>query len=79
MAIRTTRQCLCCGSSYNALSAKKFLCGARSCYRRWHMDRQALKLSITEYKELCKNKNKQVDTPTKPEQSNPSLIKESIC
>lgn len=54
MAVQTTRQCLCCGSFYNALSAKKFLCGARSCYRRWHMDRQALKLSIAEYKELCK-------------------------
>ena len=79
MAVQTTRQCLCCGSFYNALSAKKFLCGARSCYRRWHKDRQALKLSIAEYKELCKNKNKQVDTPTEPEQSNPLLIKESIC
>lgn len=36
------------------------------------MDRQALKLSITEYKELCKSKdNKQVDLLTEPEQSNP--------
>lgn len=43
------------------------------------MDRQALKLSIAEYKEHCKNKdNKQVDLPTEPEQSNPLLIKESI-
>lgn len=41
MAVQTTRQCLCCGISYNALSAKKFLCGD-------------LKLSIAEYKELCK-------------------------
>ena len=75
MAIQTTRQCLCCGNPYEALSAKKFLCGERSCYRRWHMDRQTLKLSIAEYKELCKNK-KRVDLPTDPEQSTPSLIKE---
>lgn len=69
MTIQTTRQCLCCGKPYYALSAKKFLCGARSCYRRWHMDRQALKLSIAEYKEHCKNKdNKQVDLPSEPEQ-----------
>jgi len=67
MAIQTTRQCLCCGNHYHALSAKKFLCGVRSCYRQWHINREALKLSITEYKELCKNKQK-VSPSTENEQ-----------
>lgn len=73
MAIQTTRQCLCCGNPYHALSAKKFLCGARSCYRQWHKDRQALKLSITEYKDLCRTGSElQIDL----NQPNPKLTEE---
>mgnify|MGYP001587048403 CR=1 FL=1 len=67
MPIKTTRLCLYCGKSYIALSAKKFLCGERSCYRYWHIDRQALDLSITEYKDLCKNK-KLEDLSTSPQE-----------
>ena len=70
MAIKTTRLCLYCGKSYIAISAKEFLCGERSCYRYWHIDRPALNLSIREYKELCRNKQQaNSQTETEPYQT----------
>lgn len=62
MAITVIRKCLCCGTEYNSKSAKAFLCGKRMCYVHFHRERQALGLSIADYKLKRKEQLKNEET-----------------